>query len=124
MNKKIAELQFSSTKVTSELIKDEEIIVRKTSGNQKELTIQASEAAKRLDKGLCILVSEAQNKVVIVGVKTASSKADISSIVKDLSLIVGGSGGGKGNLAIGGGSEISKIDEIFEKAKEIIESKL
>ena len=124
LNKQIAELQFSSTKITSERIKDEEVIIRSTTGNQKELTIQASEVIKRFEKGLCILISEVKSKVVIVGVKTASSKADISSIVKELSLIVGGSGGGKGNLAIGGGSETSKINEILEKAKDIIDSKL
>ena len=124
LNKQIAELQFSSTKITSEKIKDEEVIIRKTTGNQKELIIQASEAIKSFDKGLCILLSEVQSKIVIVGVKTPSSSADISGIVKELSLIAGGSGGGKGDLAIGGGPNTEKIDEILNKTKEIIKSKI
>ena len=124
LNKQIAELQFSSTKITLEKIKDEEVIIRKTEGKQKELIIQASEAVKNMDKGLCILISNVQNKIVIVGVKTPSSKADISGIVKELSLLGGGSGGGKGDLAIGGGPDIKKIDDILNNAKEIITAKI
>jgi alanyl-tRNA synthetase len=124
LNKQIAELQFSTTKVTSEKIKNEDVIVRRTSGNQKELIIQASEAVKSFDKGLCILISEVQNKVLIVGVKTPSSSADISKIVKEISLLVGGSGGGKGDLAIGGGTNTEKIDDILNKSKDIISANI
>ncbi|NPD89470.1 MAG: alanine--tRNA ligase [Asgard group archaeon] len=124
LNKQIAELQFSSTKIASKKIKDEEVIIRKTEGNQKELIIQASEAIKSFDKGLCILMSEVQSKIVIVGVKTPSSSADISGIIKELSLIAGGSGGGKGDLAIGGGPNTEKIDEILNKIEDIITSKI
>jgi alanyl-tRNA synthetase len=124
LNKQIAELQFSTTNITSEKIKDEEVIFKKTTGNQKELIIQASEAIKLFEKGLCVLISEVQGKLVIVGVKTPSSSADISGIVKELSLIAGGSGGGKGDLAIGGGPNTDKVDEMLIKIKEIINSKI
>jgi alanyl-tRNA synthetase len=122
LNKQIAELQFSSTKIEPKKIKDLDVIIKETIGNQKELIIKASQAIKNLEKGICILISKHSNKVVIVGTKSPTTEVNISEIVKELSLIVGGSGGGKGDLAIGGGPEIDKIDEMLNKAETIIKA--
>ena len=124
LNKQIAELQFSPTKIQAERIKGIDVIVKETTGNQKELIVQAAEAVKSLEKGLCILVSKQEKKILIVGSKTPTSDLDISGIVQEMSTILGGSGGGKGDIAIGGGPKTDKLPEVLEKANRIIESKI
>ncbi len=122
LNKKIAEVQYSSTKIETKTIKSTEVIVQETSGNQKELIVRAAAAVKNLDDGVCILVSSDDKKVTIVGCKSPQSKADVVEIVKELSLLVGGSGGGKGDLALGGGPNLENVKDIMAKIYNIIES--
>ncbi|MHA1304606.1 MAG: DHHA1 domain-containing protein, partial [Candidatus Heimdallarchaeaceae archaeon] len=124
LNKKIAELRFSSPKIESKKIGDVEILIQKAEGNQKELILQASEAVKNYEKAICILVSEYKDKAAIVGIKTPNLEINISSIINKLSKLVGGSGGGKGDTAMGGGPKIEAIDEVLEKAIEIIKTEL
>ncbi|MCG3216722.1 MAG: alanine--tRNA ligase [Candidatus Heimdallarchaeota archaeon] len=124
LNKQIAELQFSSSKIDIIKIQGVDSIIRETTGNQKELLVQATEAVKTLEQGLCVLISVFGNKVIIVGAKSSSLNIDLSGIIKDMSAVVGGSGGGKGDIAIGGGSLIDKIPEIFKDANKIIEQRI
>ncbi len=124
LNKKIARIQYSSKKVETKKIKSTDVIVKKISGNQKELIVQASTAVQNFDDGICILISSEDDKITIVGCKSKQSRADIVNIVKELSLIVGGSGGGKGDLALGGGPNIKKIDDVMSQVYSIIESNI
>ncbi len=124
LNKKIAELQYAPSKIEPEKIKDTFAILMETSGNQKELIFQASEAVKSYEKGVCILVSTFENKLIIVGTKSPALDINISEIIRELSEIAGGSGGGKGNLAIGGGPLTDTIPSILEKAKELIKTEI
>ncbi|MBA7543663.1 hypothetical protein ES705_36000 [subsurface metagenome] len=124
LNKHIAELQFSTNKVDVEKIKDVDVILRNTSGGQKELIFQATEAVKTIPKGLSILVTHDEKKVIIVGAKSKGLKISLSDIVKKLSAMVGGSGGGNGDIAIGGGPKVEKAKDILKEAKRIIEETL
>ncbi|MFW9852948.1 MAG: DHHA1 domain-containing protein, partial [Candidatus Thorarchaeota archaeon] len=124
LNKKIAELQYSPSKIEPIKIKDTYAILMEASGNQKELILQASEAVKNYKKGVCILVATFENKLIIVGTKSPSLDINISEIVREVSEIAGGSGGGKGNLAIGGGPLIDTIPSILERAKELLKTEI
>ncbi len=124
LNKKIAEVQYSSSKIETKKIKSTEIIVEETYGNQKELIVRASQAVKNFEDGICILISSDDNKVTIVGCKSPQSKANIVEMVKELSLIVGGSGGGKGDLALGGGPNLEKVSDVMSNIHQIIESNI
>jgi alanyl-tRNA synthetase len=117
-------LQFSTNKVDVEKIKDVDVILRNTSGGQKELIFQATEAVKTIPKGLSILVTHDEKKVIIVGAKSKGLKISLSDIVKKLSAMVGGSGGGNGDIAIGGGPKVEKAKDILKEAKRIIEETL
>ena len=124
LHKKIAEIQYSSSKVETTKIKTTDVIVEETTGNQKELILRASQAVKNFEDGICLLVASDDRKVTIVGCKSPDSKADIIEIVKELSLLVGGSGGGKGDLALGGGPNINKKSAVMSKVFDIIESNI
>ena len=124
LNKKLAEIRYSGSKIETKKIKATDVIVEETTGNQKELILRASQAVTNFDDGVCILVSTEENKVTIVGCKSPGSKADIVKIVKELSLIVGGSGGGKGELALGGGPNIEESSKVMSSVYDIIESNI
>ncbi len=124
LNKKIAELKFQSPSITSKKIKNVTVFIQKADGNQKELLLQASAAIKGYEKAICVLVSQVNNKVVIVSVKTPSLQINLSQLVNELSSIVGGKGGGKGDTAMGGGSKIEALDDLLEKAEEIIRKEI
>ncbi|UJG41986.1 MAG: alanine--tRNA ligase [Candidatus Heimdallarchaeum aukensis] len=124
LNKKIAELQFSHEKEDVLRFGDTIVVVQKTEGNQKELILQASEAIKNKEKAVCILFSDFKGKAIIVGMKSPNTQIDIVKIVKDISEMLGGSGGGKGELARGGGSKAEMISEAIEKTKQLLEKEL
>ncbi|MCK5141909.1 MAG: hypothetical protein KAQ70_06920, partial [Candidatus Heimdallarchaeota archaeon] len=77
-------------------------------------------AVKHYPNGICILISSDNNRVAIVGARNIELDFDIVAVIKELSKIAGGSGGGKGEVAIGGGSAVDKIPYILIQAKEII----
>lgn len=120
LTKKISELQYSNNSTKSEKIKHLDVLVQKANGGQKELILQATQTVKQYPSGICILVSSDNNRVAIVGARNKELDFDIVTVIKELSKIVGGSGGGKGEVAIGGGSEVDKIPYILIQAKEII----
>lgn len=120
LNKKIAQIQFSGTSLKAEKINDIELIVQEATGEQKELILQATQAVKNAEKRLCILVSEANGKIVIVGAKSKGLEFNMAQAIKELSAIVGGSGGGRGDIAIGGGPDSSKKENVLKKVKEVV----
>jgi alanine--tRNA ligase len=120
LTKKIAELQYSNNSTKSEKIGNIDVFIQETNGGQKELILQATQAVKHYPNGICILISSDNNRVTLVGARNIELDFDIVAVIKELSKIAGGSGGGKGEVAIGGGPAIDKIPDILIKAKEII----
>ncbi|MHA1801210.1 MAG: alanine--tRNA ligase [Candidatus Heimdallarchaeaceae archaeon] len=120
LTKKIAELQYSNNSTKSEKIEHLEVFVQEASGGQKELILQATQAVKQYPTSICILISSDNKRVTLVGARNKKLDFDIVAVIKELSKIAGGSGGGKGDVAIGGGSEVDKIPDILNQTKEII----
>ena len=56
--------------------------------------------------------------------KAVDKGVDCNDIIKCACEIVGGSGGGKPNMARGGGKDITKIDEMLDAIKEAIKKQL
>ena len=46
------------------------------------------------------------------------------NIIREITAVAGGKGGGKPDMAQGGGKDASKIDEALVKAAEVIKSQL
>lgn len=64
--------------------------------------------------------SENKLKFICMVDKKLNPKYHAGKIIKEVSQVAGGNGGGKPNLAQAGGKDISKIDEALSKAKDII----
>ncbi len=62
---------------------------------------------------------------LVMGASTASVKAGIhaGNLVKEMAQIVGGSGGGRPDLAQAGGKDPSRINEALEKVREVVSHK-
>ena len=52
--------------------------------------------------------------------KDLTNKYHAGNIIKNIAVIVGGSGGGRPDMAQAGGSQVDKLDEALKKAEELI----
>ncbi|MCP3952904.1 MAG: alanine--tRNA ligase [Desulfobacterales bacterium] len=77
-----------------------------------------------IKSGIVVLGAEAGGKaLLIVGVtKDLSSQYKAGDIIKGAAAIVGGSGGGRPDMAQAGGTQPEKLDEALEKAYAIVEA--
>ncbi len=90
------------------------VIERIDNANLREI---ATDLKGRIDNLVALLVGENKGKVQIVAVsKIPEIKA--GDLIKEFAPVVNGKGGGKPDFAQGGGSDVSKIDELIQKAKE------
>lgn len=80
----------------------------------------------KLQRGVVVLASKDSEKVFLLVAVTQNltKKYNAGNIVKELSKIVGGKGGGKPDLGQGGGSITSKMDEALSKSINIIKRDL
>ena len=111
------------------IIKDEEIngvklMLQKVEGlAPKELRKLVDKGKKELNEGIIIVFASKDDKVgIAVGVTDSLiKKFDAVQFVKVGSEIIGGQGGGgRKDFAQAGGQDQSKIDQAFEKLKNLI----
>jgi alanyl-tRNA synthetase len=99
------------------------LLIKKLDGmDAKTLRTFIDNAKNQLKSGIVVVGSVADGKVsMAVGVtKDLTGKFHAGNIIKEIAVIVGGSGGGRPDMAQAGGSEIDKIDEALKKAEELI----
>jgi alanyl-tRNA synthetase len=82
------------------------------------LQLAAGELKKSF-KGVAVLGSSNAGKVSLLALVT-EGKTNAGQIIKEIGPIVGGKGGGKPDLAQGGGTDPSKIGEALAKAKTLL----
>ena len=82
----------------------------------------ADELKAKLEKGVVVLASSDGNKVTLVAAVTSNlvPKLHAGKIVKEISTIVGGSGGGRPEMAEAGGKDTSKIGEALNAVSAIV----
>ena len=78
----------------------------------------------KIKSGIIVLGSAAGSKVLLIVVvtKDLTSRYHAGNIVKQVSSIVGGSGGGRPDMAQAGGNTPEKLDEALAKAYDVIGS--
>lgn len=89
-------------------------------GEMKELISLAGELIKK-NRVVAILGSK-KGKLVVA--RSRGVDIDCREIVKEAAKIVGGSGGGKPDMAQGGGPNADKIEKAMETAKKMVEERL
>ena len=72
---------------------------------------------------VCIFAAVSEGKlnfVAAAGAEAVKAGAHAGNILKDISVICGGRGGGKPDSAMSGGKDIDKIDEAMKRAEELV----
>ncbi|MFO7895857.1 MAG: alanine--tRNA ligase [Candidatus Cloacimonadales bacterium] len=88
----------------------------------KALRAMADQLRDKMGSGLGVLVAEASGKVSVVAIvsQDLTKKYQAGKIVNQVAEIVGGRGGGRPDMAMAGGKDISKIAAAVEAVPEII----
>lgn len=83
----------------------------------------ADRLKEKIKSGIVVLGSVAGPKVLLIVVvtKDLTNRFNAGSIIKQVSAIVGGGGGGRPDMAQAGGSMPEKLDQALERAYEIVE---
>ena len=134
LQKKIKEAQKESAKTKIEELAESSIevngikvIVHKAEvENRDDLLKLADTIREKLKLTIGVLAGIIDGKIVLVAtvtddlIQTKGIKA--GEVVKEVSKIVGGTGGGKPHLAQGGGKDLEKLDEALDSLPEIVRS--
>ncbi len=88
-----------------------------------ELKTMADSAKANMDKGVVVFATNLDGKITFVAMATKEAVAagvHCGNIIKELTAICGGRGGGKPDMAQGGGTDVMKIDDALAKVDELI----
>ncbi len=86
----------------------------------------ADELKTQFEKGVVVLAVSGGDRVSLVASVTASltSKVHAGKMVKEIAAILGGSGGGRPDMAEAGGKDPSRISEAFQAVQRFVEAAL
>jgi alanyl-tRNA synthetase len=86
----------------------------------------ADELKAQLEKGVVVLATSTLDKVALVATVTPglTPRIHAGKLVKEISAIVGGSGGGRADMAEAGGKDPSKITQALQSVEPLIASLL
>ena len=87
-----------------------------------ELRDYENRLKNNFDNLILVFASVVDNKIIFTVTvdDNLTDRYDAGKIVREISQIAGGNGGGKKNFAQAGGKDISKVDDALNKAREII----
>lgn len=132
MEKEIQKLKTGSTKDTiSEALKEAHefdgvkvVKIRQDGLNPNELRLLADNIRDRLKSGVIVVSSviDSQAAIVCMVTKDLTNKYNAGEIVRNISKLAGGKGGGKPEMAQGGTKEIEKLDTALESLYDIVKN--
>jgi alanyl-tRNA synthetase len=99
------------------------VLIKKLEGmDAKTLRTFIDNAKNQLKSGVVVVGSVAEGKVsMAAGVtKDLTDKYHAGNIIKSIAVIIGGSGGGRPDMAQAGGPQVDKLDDALKKADELI----
>jgi alanyl-tRNA synthetase len=120
-NSKIAAAQSGDLAAQAKDVGGAKVLAAKVQGDGKSLRELADKLRDKLGKGVIALAAEQDGKaILLVAVtKDLTAKLKAGDLVKEAAKLVGGSGGGKPDLAQAGGSDPSGIEKALEKVTEL-----
>ena len=122
---KVASLSAGETEVEIKTINGIKVLARKVLvDNPAALRDLADRLRDKIKSGIVVLGSLAGSKVLLITVvtKDLTDRFHAGNIINQVASIVGGSGGGRPDMAQAGGTKPEKLDEAIEKVFEVVES--
>ena len=98
------------------------LAIRVDKGDPKGLRELSDTLKERIGSGIIVLGCEKAGKanLLVAVTKDLAARFHAGELIRTLAPIIGGSGGGKPDLAQAGGSLVEKLDEALEKVHELI----
>ena len=125
LKEKIISGNESSSNDNIQKFGDISLLIKNLDGTDaKTLRTYIDNAKNKLKSGIVVVGSVAHGKVALAAgvTKDLTHKFHAGNIIKQIATIVGGSGGGRPDMAQAGGTNINKLDEALKKAEEIIKA--
>jgi alanyl-tRNA synthetase len=118
---KVAAAQSGDLAGQAKDVNGAKVLAVKVQGDGKTLRELADKLRDKLGRGVVALASEQDGKaILLVAVtKDLTAKLKAGDLVKEAAKLVGGSGGGKPDLAQAGGSDPAGIEKALEKVREL-----
>lgn len=88
-----------------------------------DLKKAADDMKEKMDCGVIVLASNTDGKITFVAMATKAAVAigaHAGNIIREITQIAGGRGGGKPDMAQGGGKDAAKIDDALARVDEIV----
>ena len=109
-------------------IKGVDVITAKTEGlSVSDLRAMGDTVKGKLDCGAVVISSNTDGKIMFLAMATESAVkkgVHAGNIIREVTKAAGGSGGGKPDMAQGGGKNAEKIDEALKVAETVIEAQV
>ena len=122
---KVASLSAGETEVEIKTINGIKVLARKVLvDNPAALRDLADRLRDKIKSGIVVLGSLAGSKVLLITVvtKDLTDRFHAGNIINQVASIVGGSGGGRPDMAQAGGTKPEKLDEALEKVYEVVKN--
>ena len=122
---KVASLSAGETEVEIKTINGIKVLARKVLvDNPAALRDLADRLRDKIKSGIVVLGSLAGSKVLLITVvtKDLTDRFHAGNIINQVASIVGGSGGGRPDMAQAGGTKPEKLDEAIEKVYEVVKN--
>lgn len=105
-----------------------ELLTAQLDGNSPDgLKTMADDIKARVENSVIVLAANTDGKITFVAMASkgaAKMGVHVGKIIKEITAICGGSGGGKPDMAQGGGKDASKIEEALGKVDEIVKAQI
>ena len=124
-NSKISEMKSKALFDDVKEIGNFRVITIKIDGKPEEARAICDSFKSKFENGIIVIAvvnGDKLNFVSACGAEAVKSGAHAGNILKDISAICGGKGGGRPDSAMSGGRDIDKVDEALSRAIEIISS--
>lgn len=121
---KMAAAKASDIMTSIKHVGDVDVLTAQLDGTTADgLKTIADKFKEKAECGVVVLAANTDGKIIFVTMATKSAVAKgihAGKIIKDITAIAGGRGGGKPDMAQGGGSDASKIDDALARVDDLI----
>ncbi|WP_438798050.1 alanine--tRNA ligase [Staphylococcus pseudintermedius] len=124
-NKALNELKMGNIKDQVETINDMSVLITEVEvDNAKAMRTTMDDFKSKLQDSIIVLASDVGGKVSLIASvpKALTDRVKAGDIIKNMAPVVGGKGGGRPDMAQGGGTEPGKITEALQFIKNYIKS--
>ena len=123
LKKKLVSGEGTYTSSEVEKLGDISLVIKNVEGmDAKTLRSFIDNTKNQIQSGVVVIGSATNGKVLLAAgvTKDLTDRFHAGNILKEIAVVVGGSGGGRPDMAQAGGTQTEKLDEALQKAREII----